>query len=49
VEASRFASAQYKPEQIQNYYQQMAGAKNQQAAPKNNVVPMPQQREQQSA
>lgn len=45
VEASRFASAQYKPDQIQNYYQQMAGAKPA-AAPKDNVVPMPQQRQQ---
>lgn len=49
VEASRFASAGYKPDQIQNYYQAMAGSKQQAQptpAPKDNVLPMPQQRQQ---
>jgi surface antigen len=45
VEASRFASAQYNPQQIQSYYQSISQSKVGQETP-DNVVQMPQQRQQ---
>lgn len=46
VEASRFASAGYKPEQISAYYQSLGKASQPQPKEADNVVPMPQQRQQ---
>jgi hypothetical protein len=45
VEASRFASAGYNPQQIQSYYQSISQSKVGQETP-DNVVQMPQQRQQ---